>query len=266
MTQLHALLNRLKALFLSFACPQQVRTNRSDGLIRLIACIAMAIDHFGKMCFPNQTWMRMVGRLAFPLFAYGVAVGVVYTKDPMRYLRRIVLLALISQPLYALGLAHESSAMYAVRFFEHPLHAIWQFYVKSFVTPSILISLSAGLTLLICLRRRQWVFAFFVYILLHRFGANLDYGMFGIHLMLLFYLLCSRPLLCAAVVSLFLIKSAAGYGYVFFGHEFAMRIFALPAVLFACLPLKRRFRLPRWFAYGFYPAHLLVLTVIVKLF
>ena len=105
------LLSQAKAFFLSLAFPQSIRTNRSSGLLRLIACICMAIDHFGKMCFPNQPWMRLVGRLAFPLFAYGIAVGAVCTHDSIAYLKRIILLALICQPLYALGLDHETTAM-----------------------------------------------------------------------------------------------------------------------------------------------------------
>lgn len=266
MTKLSALRARTGAFLSSFFCPQQVNTSRSSGLLRIIACICMAIDHSGKMLFPDQPWMRLVGRLAFPLFAYGIAVGAVYTRNPSAYLRRLALLALISQPLYALGLAHENSAMYAVSFAARPLEAVWRFYVKSFVTPSILVSLCAGLTLLLLLRRREWIMAFFVYILLQRFGPNLDYGMFGIHLMLLFYLLCSRPLLCAAAVTAFIFKSSVGYGYVLFGHEFTMRIFALPAALLACLPTRRNFRLPQWFTYGFYPAHLAVLAILVKLF
>jgi len=257
---------RLKSLADSLVCPQTVRTNTSSGLIKLIACICMAIDHFGKMCFPDQPWMRLVGRLAFPLFAYGIACGVVYTRDPFRYLRRIVILALICQPLYALGLAHENVAMYGVRFLDHPLKSVFTFYVKSFTTPSILVSLAAGLTLLILIRRRQWVFAFFVYILLHRFGANLDYGMFGIHLMVLFYALVEHPLAAIPAVCIYIAANSAGYGYTIFGREYTMRIFAAPAAMFACLPLRCSLRLPRWFSYAFYPAHLALLAIIVKLF
>jgi len=262
----HAFFVQIKTFIASLLFPRQVRTNQNSGLIKLIACLCMAVDHLGKMCFPNQPWMRLVGRLAFPLFAYGVAVGVVYSRDPVRYLKRIILLALISQPLYALGLAHENSAMYAVRFTENPLKAVWLFYTKSFVTPSILISLAAGLTLLLFLRRKQWLLAFFVYILLQRFGANLDYGLFGIHLMVLFYLLCEYPYLAAPAVCVFIAANSVGYGYIFFGHEFTMRIFAIPAAVFACLPLRSNLRLPKWFSYGFYPAHLAILAVIAKLF
>ena len=40
-------------------CPQQVRTNQDTGLIRLIACICMFIDHAGKMLFPQYPMYRM---------------------------------------------------------------------------------------------------------------------------------------------------------------------------------------------------------------
>jgi len=259
------LISRAKAFLLSLACPQAVRTNRSSGLLRLIACVCMAIDHFGKMCFPDQPWMRLVGRLAFPLFAYGIAVGAVYTRDPMAYLKRIILLALISQPLYALGLDHENTAMYAVPFLENPPLSVFTFYVRSWQKPSILLSLAAGLALLICLRKKQWAMAFFVYVLCERFSGSLDYGVDGIRLMLLFYCLCEHPLLSLAAVSAYLLDWSVGYGYTFFGVEFSMRVFALPAAILACLPMHIPFRLPKWFAYGFYPAHLVVLALIAKL-
>lgn len=257
--------SQAKAFVCSLVCPKTVRTNRSSGLLRLIACVCMAIDHFGKMCFPNQPWMRLVGRLAFPLFAYGIAVGAVYTRDPAAYLKRIILLALICQPLYALGLDHENVAMYAVPFLSNPLLSAFTFYIKSWQKPSILLSLAAGLTLLLCLRRKQWAMAFFVYVLCERFSGSLDYGVEGIRLMLLFYCLCEQPLLSLAASVPFMLHWSVGYGYVFFGREFSMRIFALPAVVLACLPLNIPLRLPKWFSYGFYPAHLVILALIAKL-
>ena len=248
-------------------CPQQVRTNQDTGLIRLIACLCMAVDHAGKMLFPQYPVMRLIGRLAFPLFAYGIAVGAVYTRDSTRYLSRVVLLALVSQPLYALGLAHEISAMYAVDFRAHPLLGAWTFYLNSWQKPSILLSLSLGLLLLLCLRGRKWVLALGVYLLCERMSGQLDYGIQGIQLMLLFYLLCEHPAACfAATFSFMTWWSLQGTGYSFFGHSFGMRVFSLPAIALCCLPVKQHVRLPRWFIYGFYPAHLAALIVLCRVF
>lgn len=244
-------------------CPQSIRTNQDTGLIRLIACVCMFIDHAGKMLFPQYPVMREIGRLAFPLFAYGIAVGAVYTRDPVKYLSRVVLLALVSQPLYAVALAHTNRAMYAVPFAEHPVRAALTFYMNSWQKPSILLSLALGLLLLLCLRGRKWALALGVYVLCQRMSGQLDYGIGGIHLMLLFYLLCEHPAACfAATFSFMTWWSMQGSGYTFFGLSFALRVFSLPSIVLCCLPMKRRVRLPRWFVYGFYPAHLVALIVL----
>ena len=251
---------RLRALLSSMLSPSCVRLNQNTGLIRLIACICMVVDHAGKMFFPHIPEMRMIGRIAFPLFAYGVAAGAVYTQNPLRYLARIAALALVSQPLYAVALAHENRAMYAIPFLQNPLASAWQFYTASWQKPSILLSLALGLAIMLCLRKKQWALALLAYIVCDRFSGSLDYGMNGIHLMLLFYLFCEYPLAALASVSLhMLLWSHTG------GFTFGLQVYALPACIFACLPLKGKLRLPRWLIYGFYPAHLAVIALLVKL-
>ena len=188
-----------------------------------------------NLFFPQIPEMRLIGRLAFPLFAYGIAAGAVYTKDGTKYLSRIVLLALISQPLYAIALAHENSAMYAVSFFENPFGAMSAFCLNSWQRPGIL----------------------------HPFAHSGQADVIeGVHLMLLFYALCEYPRLALVAWSAFLISWAKGYGYPFLGTSFSMRISALPAVMLCALPMKRRFTLPRWLTYSFYPAHLAVLMLV----
>lgn len=261
----HTLGMRSMQLLESLIRPTEIKTNRDTDLIKLLACIFMLVDHAGKMLFPQIPEMRLIGRLAFPMFAYGIAVGAVYTRDPLKYLSRIALLALISQPLYALGLAHTNSAMFSISFSENPLGAMQAFYINSWQKPSILLSLFLGLCILTALRHKRRVLALFVYILCARFSINLDYGLSGIKLMILFYVLSSYPAAALVLTGAYMIAWSAGSGYVFFGHSFGMRIYALPAVIFCCLPLKRRLRLPCWFVYAFYPAHLIALAILTRL-
>mgnify|MGYP003296562490 CR=1 FL=1 len=104
--------------------PNHVRTNSDTGLLKLIAMIAMLCDHAGKMLFPQYRVLRIIGRIAFPIYAYCIAVGCVYTRNPFAYLKRIALLALISQPIYAVSMAHSVKSMYAVSFAEKPVQKL----------------------------------------------------------------------------------------------------------------------------------------------
>lgn len=250
-----------------FLRPAQIKTNQDGALLRLIACVCMFIDHAGKMLFPQLTWMRLVGRLAFPLFAYGIAVGAAMTKHPQPYITRVAALALVSQPLYAVALGHTNNAMYAVPFAQHPLRALYTFYIKSWETPSILLPLLLGLLLLLCIRERKYIPALLIYVLCERFSGSLDYGVGGIRLMILFYLFLEYPALCFAVTTAYMLARALdGRGYPIFGVQFGMRLFAVPAVMLASLPIRRKTQLPKWLTYGFYPAHLIILLILEKIF
>ena len=69
-----------------------------DGtLLKLIAMISMVFDHVGDNFFPGQTWMRIVGRIALPVFAFCIAEGFSHTHDRMKYLVRMGIFALISE-------------------------------------------------------------------------------------------------------------------------------------------------------------------------
>ena len=70
--------------------------------LRLIAIIAMFIDHLGYIFFPDAIWMRIVGRLAFPIFAFQIAEGFSYTSDFVKYCNRLFVFAFISEIPYNL--------------------------------------------------------------------------------------------------------------------------------------------------------------------
>ena len=71
-------------------------------MLKLLACLFMLIDHTGVLLIPPADpalylAMRIVGRLAFPIFAYSVAVGFTRTRSPYRYLLRMALWAVITE-------------------------------------------------------------------------------------------------------------------------------------------------------------------------
>jgi len=67
--------------------------------LKLIAIITMIIDHIGLFFFYNDLIFRVVGRLSFPIFAWLIANGAVHTKNIKKYLVRLLILAVVSQPV-----------------------------------------------------------------------------------------------------------------------------------------------------------------------
>lgn len=67
----------------------------SGSQLKMLALITMTIDHIGFIFFPQVWWLRAIGRLAFPIFAYMISEGCRYTRRRMRYWGSIALLALV---------------------------------------------------------------------------------------------------------------------------------------------------------------------------
>ena len=53
--------------------------------LKVIGIVSMTIDHIGYFLFPQMTVLRMIGRLAYPIFAYMIAEGCRYTRNKVRY-------------------------------------------------------------------------------------------------------------------------------------------------------------------------------------
>ena len=62
----------------------------------------MVIDHVGLFFFPTYTILRIIGRGAFPLFAWLIANGAHHTRDIQNYTFRLFLLSIISQIPFSL--------------------------------------------------------------------------------------------------------------------------------------------------------------------
>ncbi len=68
--------------------------------LKLIACRSMLIDHIGYVLFPQVEILRIIGRIAMPLFAFFIGEGCLHTRDRRKYFLRLFVLALICQCVY----------------------------------------------------------------------------------------------------------------------------------------------------------------------
>ncbi len=243
-----------------------VALNNDGNLLKLIAMLTMLVDHAGKMLFPQYRIMRVIGRLAFPIYCYCLAMGMVYTKDPLKYLKRMIVLALISQPIYALGLGHTVTAMYSVSFADNPVLAVFNFYMYSWNKPSIMLTLILGLLLLWALRERQIALFAALAVLCWYIQGKIDYGLKGLGLILLFYIFIDRRWLSLPLVLAYMLWwGMSSGGYTVFGVSFGIQTFAIFALPFIYARSNLCLKIPKWVSYLFYPAHLAVIYAICRL-
>ena len=61
----------------------------------------MCIDHLGLMLYPDVLWLRMIGRVSMPLFAFAIAEGCRYTRNKWKHFFLLFGLGAICQLAYA---------------------------------------------------------------------------------------------------------------------------------------------------------------------
>lgn len=244
-----------------------VKLNTDTGFIKLIAILTMATDHVGAALFPQYPILRVIGRVAFPIFAYSLAAGCVFTHDMRRYALRMLLLAVISQPLYALALNHTTAAMNEITFGGDWPAAALRWYLESWNKPSILMTLLSGMMLIWCVKDKKYALAALVAAAVLYFEGRLDYGWRGVALMLLFFAFLEYPgasLLWVGGFMLWWGISPSG-AYQFGPVRFTVQTFALMALPLIYLPTGTRLKLPKWFFYLFYPGHLAAIYLAERL-
>lgn len=69
----------------------------SGNALKIIAAISMLIDHMGHFLFPWVAAFRIIGRLAFPIFAFMIAQGCKYTRNRLRYFLTVFCVGMVCQ-------------------------------------------------------------------------------------------------------------------------------------------------------------------------
>ncbi len=72
-----------------------MRFGLNANQLKIIAAISMLLDHLGYQAFPEEPIFRILGRFAFPVFAYFIAEGCRYTKHRVQYVARLLIIGII---------------------------------------------------------------------------------------------------------------------------------------------------------------------------
>jgi len=213
--------------------------------LKLIAMVTMTIDHIGHYLLPQVLWLRMIGRLAMPIYAYFIAEGCRYTRSLPKYLGSLAATALLCQVVTFLA------------------GSLYQCILVTF-------SMSVGLIMLIKQGRKSksplwWLLlmvaiaaAWFVTESLPRLLSgsdyDVDYGFWGTLMPVVLWLIPKKPLKLLA---------AAGFLVLIYSNSLLLFLCALCAVaLLALYNGQRGTAKLKWLFYGYYPLHIAVLYLI----
>ena len=212
--------------------------------LKLIAAAAMLLDHAGVLLFPRVNLLRILGRLAYPIFAYMIAEGCRYTKNKLRYF------------LMLFGLGAGCQLVYYFFSGDTYLNILLTFSVSVLLIYALQASWQSGKAL--------WSVAFAAGIVMAvglDMCLTIDYGFWGmmIPVMVSFTHIRKFPR-WAEIIML-------GVGLVLLGADLgAQQYYALLSLpLLLCYSGRRGKANMKYFFYIFYPVHLMVLQGIAML-
>lgn len=220
----------------------------SGNALKIIALIAMTCDHIGYYLSDNMIILRIVGRIAFPIFAYMISEGCKYTKNRKKYLLTILLSGLLFQIIYT-GF---SKSLYCNIFITFSLSIIliylfdWAKGIKkkSAYTVPLLMTISFFLIAEILP-------------LYSEHGFKTDYGFTGLFIPVLLYFIKDKKIKLF-VLSIMLVILSFSLGKI--------ELFSLICVPLLALYNNKRGKLNlKYFFYLYYPLHLLVIFAINEL-
>lgn len=206
----------------------------------MIAVFTMTIDHVGAILLPEFLVLRVVGRVAFPIFCYLLVLGIEGTRKQRDYLIRLCSFGLVSQIPYFLA-----------------------FGIDPFERLNILFTLFFGASAILLFKRQNLLLILPV---LAAVALNSEGGIFGIAFIVCMKVLRENTEL--GILALFILNSP----FLIAGDIQVLSLAALPLIILHKEGWLRivvettedsvYFSWKKYFFYVYYPLHLTILYMI----
>jgi len=249
----------------------------SAFVLKMIAVISMTIDHFYKIIgqlglqklFPALTndityplcqMMERIGRLAFPIFAFLISEGVKKTRSMPKYIGRLALLAVISEPVF----------FFAFNWRLNPDWADWMDNLSRWNLNNVFFTHLLGVSVIYasrileekCTKLRQWGSVPILLIAMFAAGyVGSDYGAMGVLLIAALYFTKKNEHKNAVII----LWSLGRYMYQLSAFNVMLSAFSAASAILICRYNGNRGKPIKWGFYLYYPAHLIILLVCNKL-
>ena len=255
----------------------------SDDMLKLVAVFTMLLDHAASgileyylqyVPLNNDVWellyrinsdLRVIGRIAFPLFCFLMIHGFIHTHSRLKYAGNLLLFALLSELPFdflfydGIDFAHQNVFWTLLI----GLLMIWALEAVNQTNIKMILKYAASLPVIAAGIKMSMV-------------LNTDYAWTGVLLILGLYLFRKKKgLQCTIPFVVFFIARVfrnVELGYYSFGIQVIRETFKLywSIVISAFMILrcneKRYIRKGKYFFYAFYPVHISILYLIRVLF
>ncbi len=243
----------------------------SAVVLKNTAVISMVIDHITLFLFHDAPWYetgRIIGRLAFVIYAFLTAQGALKTSDRFKYLMRLFLFGVISiVPVSYCDVGKPFDLEMPNVFFTLSLGLLavytWQWIEEQIQNRFLSYGLRGASAVLYC-----WLATV----------TNVEYGLMGVLLILVFHVFRNHKnlMISAAALTIFfgfaayviLMRNPEGWLTQLLDLRYVIRLNRIQGYGVLALPLirmyngKRGKQLPKMFYYWFYPVHFALLALI----
>lgn len=220
--------------------------NMTSFLLKIIGILTMLSDHVGDAVLGKFSFLNLIGRIAFPIFAFQAVQGYLYTKNLKKHMAKLFLFACLSQIPFMLFLSTFYDGfvlnifftfflgLLAIFLYDKCNHKIWGFFVVAFIS--------------------------IIGMLIH-----VDYSAFGILLIFCFYFFKDNK--WQMVIATILLCFGKYLPEIFatpvlFWHYLTCAIFTCLSLCFILFYNQKEGPKANYFFYLFYPMHLLLLYFI----
>ena len=213
----------------------------NNNQLKIIAMVSMLIDHMGYILFPQYRWMRYVGRLAFPIFAFMIAEGCAHTRNRGKYLLRMAAFAAVVQvALYVTLGSLKQCCFVTFSLSILTIYAVDTYRKNKGFFSTVLAGLTLAALVYVCV------------LLPYRLtGFKVEYGILGVLLPVVIYMVPGKEGKVVAAAAMLVAMSGNWGSFQWFG------LLALP--LLALYNGNRGKARMKYLFYIFYPAHLVIL-------
>ena len=237
----------------------------SGNLLKILGCVFMLIDHLGAIIFPEVLFLRIIGRLAYPIFAFALSEGCFHTRSRLKHFLLIFIMAILIQVVYVLAMKDYSLSIFLVFSISIILIYLYDYIQKT--TSDILESEENSPK-----RYLLWILLIFIFLVIIAATIIFDittpylkasYGFQGVLIPVIVYItmkLTNRSLPVSLLVMGIALSASA-----LMRMEY-LNFFGLIAVLLLFLYNGERGKYNlKYFFYIFYPVHLAIIYLIFLL-